>query len=47
VLAHAVAQEAVWLHGLAADAADVGAATARAQDLIDDMRQQAAVRALP
>jgi len=47
VLAHAVAQEAVWLHGLAADAADVGAGTARAQDLIDHMRQQPAVRALP
>jgi hydroxyethylthiazole kinase-like uncharacterized protein yjeF len=46
-LAHAVAQETVWLHGRAADAADVGAATARAQDLIDHMRQQAAVQALP
>jgi hydroxyethylthiazole kinase-like uncharacterized protein yjeF len=46
-LAHAVAQEAVWLHGRAADPADGAVGTARAQDLIEHMRQQATKRALP
>ena len=40
-LAHEIAQEAVWLHGQAAEPADVADGTVRAQELIDRMRHQA------
>lgn len=46
-VAHAVAQEAVWLHGQAADPADGAEGTVRAQELIDRMRHLAARPALP
>lgn len=46
-LVHSVAQEAVWLHGRAADRNNGASGMARAQDLIDHMRQQAAIQALP
>lgn len=46
-VAHAVAQEAAWLHGQAADPADGAESAVRAQELIDRMWHLAARPALP